>query len=79
MREDDFEKLLDYTADEIKSALDGAETVTLAKALMGASPAANRLFREAFPKLDFDAEQKRIGSVRLEEVENAQREILSKF
>ena len=46
---------------------------------MGASPSINRLFVEAFPELDFKAVRERIGSVRIEEVENAQDKILSMF
>ena len=46
---------------------------------MGASPTVNRLFGETFPEVDFKAEHERIGSVRIEEVENAQNKILSMF
>lgn len=80
MRMNDFESLSEsYSAAEIKSTLDGTETDELAKALMGASPSINRLFVEAFPELDFKAVRERIGSVRIEEVENAQDKILSMF
>lgn len=80
MRADDFESLFEiYTAEEIKSAIDGISVEELAKALMGASPSVNRLFSEAFPEVDFKAEHERIGSIRIEEVENAQKKILSIF
>ena len=75
---DNFESLFEiYTAAEIKSAIDGISKEELAKALMGASPTVNHLFGEIFPEVDFKAEHERIGSVRIEEVENAQNKILS--
>lgn len=56
---------------------DPFDTDCLAVALMGASPAANSLCAKLLPEIDLAAAQHRIGSVRIERVQEMQAQIVS--
>lgn len=72
----DFEGILGVERAALREALSLFPGTELVKAGMGASPEANRLLRELFPGIDFEAERGRIGAVRLDEVERLQAEIV---
>ena len=57
--------------------LEQFDTRSLAVASMGASPEVNHLLERLFPEMDYQLEREKIGRVRIEEVEDAQKEIVS--
>lgn len=47
------------------------------KALMGASPKVNDFLQRIYPEIDFQNEQKKIGRIRMEEVEEIHNQIVA--
>ncbi|MCI8638843.1 MAG: helix-turn-helix domain-containing protein [Coprococcus sp.] len=76
-RVEDFEQISAIPEDELKKILEQFDTRSLAVASMGASPEVNHLLERLFPEMDYQLEREKIGRVRIEEVEDAQKEIVS--
>ncbi len=73
----DFEKITTIPEKELKEALKYFDEDSLIIALMGASPEVNHFCREIFPDVDFETTRDRIGSIRIETVEQMQSQIVS--
>lgn len=73
----DFEQISSISEKELKAVLKQIDTNCLATALMGASPETNSLCARLFPEIDFKSIQHHIGSVRIEQVEESQEQIIS--
>lgn len=73
----DFEQISALSKDEVREALEQFDADSLVTACMGASPEMNRFMEECFPHVDFEAARKRIGRIRIETVEEMQRQIVS--
>jgi len=73
----DFEQLLKVPENELREILEQYDTASLVIASMGASPEINNLLEKIFPNVDYKMERNCIGSVRIDEVERKQQEIVS--
>lgn len=73
----DFEQIVEIPEEELREILEVFDIDVVATALMGASPGVNRLCERLFPAVDFERERGRIGRVKIEAVEDAQRQIVS--
>lgn len=73
----DFEGITTIPEKELKEILTQFDSKSLATALMGASPAANRYLENVFSEIDFKKIRNEMGRVRIETVEQAQEEIVA--
>ena len=73
----DFEEIDQLPQDYVRKATVSVEQEVLVKASMGASPRVNEWLSDCFTQIDFEEERRRIGRIRITEVEEAQNEILS--
>lgn len=73
----DFEQLATIPEAELKEALKDMDARSLATALAGASPQINALLEKLLPKLELATELTHIGRIRIEEVEDMQKQIVS--
>ncbi len=73
----DFEQILTIPHKELQEVLKQFETNTLVVALMGASPEVYSLCENLFPDTDFGMMRNYIGRVRIEQVEDIQKQIIS--
>ncbi len=73
----DFEQILTIPQEELKEVLKQFDTNTLVIALMGASPEVNSLCENLFPDIDFGMARNYIGRVRIEQVGDMQKQIIS--
>lgn len=73
----DFEQISTIPEKDLETILKQVDTNCLAIALMGASPETNNLCAAIFPEIDFKKIQSRIGSVRTEQVEEIQNQIIT--
>lgn len=73
----DFEQIPAVPENEVKELLKSFDAASLAIALMGASPETNHFFERVFDGIDFEAERKRSGPVRVETVEDMQRQMVA--
>ena len=72
-----FEQISTIPEKDLKAVLKQFDTNCLAIALMGSSPEINNLCARLFPEADFKSTQHHIGSVRIEQVEETQNQIIS--
>ncbi len=73
----DFEQLSEVPENELREILEQYDMTSLVIASMGASPEINNLLEKLFPDVDYKMERNCIGSVRIDEVERKQQEIVS--
>ena len=73
----DFEQLSKVPENELREILEQYDMASLVIASMGASPEINNLLEKIFPNVDYKMERNCIGSVRIDEVERKQQEIVS--
>lgn len=73
----DFEQISMLPEKKLKEALKQFDTDSLVTALMGASPETNSLCERLFPDIDFEMIRHNIGRVRIETVEDVQRQIIA--
>lgn len=73
----EFEQLSEIPREELRELLAQFDTESLVTALMGASPEINGLCEKMFPSIDFERIRKQIDRVRIETVEEMQRQIIS--
>lgn len=73
----DFEQISMIPETQLKEVLDQFETDSLVIALMGASPDINLLVETLFPDIEFESIRKTIGRVRVEAVQDAQKQIVT--
>ena len=73
----DFEQISIIPENELREVLKQFETKSLVMAAMGASPEINVLLGKLFPEIDYQMEREHIGRVRIEEVEDAQNQIIA--
>lgn len=77
LRISDFEQISTLPEAELKEALKQFDTASLAIALMGASPETNNFVERLFPDINFETARMSIGRIRLEAVEDIQKQIIS--
>lgn len=77
LRIKEFEQLSEIPREELRELFAQFDTESLVTALMGASPEINGLCEKMFPSIDFERIRKQIGRVRIETVEEMQRQIIS--
>ncbi len=73
----DFEQISTISEKELKEVLEQFDTKSLVTALMGASPETNSFCERMFPDIDFEMIRKSIGRIRIEAVEDMQKQIIS--
>lgn len=73
----DFEQISTIPEKELREILKQFDTNSLVIALMGASPEINSLCERLFPDIDFEMTRSSIGRVRIETVEEMQKQIIS--
>ncbi len=73
----DFEHITTIPEKELRELLKLFDTDTLVTALMGASPETNSLCEKLFPDVDFKMVRNSIGRVRIETVEEMQKQIIA--
>ena len=73
----DFEQISTIPEKELSEILKQFDTNSLVIALMGASPEINSLCERLFPDIDFEMTRSSIGRVRIETVEEMQKQIIS--
>lgn len=73
----DFEQISTISENELKEILGQFDKDSLVTALMGASPDVNQLCEKLFPDIDFEKTRNKIGRVRVETVEEMQRQIIA--
>lgn len=73
----DFEQISAIPEKELKEILRQLDKDSLVIALMGASPDTNQFCEKMFPDIDFEKARNEIGSVRVETVEEMQKQIVS--
>ncbi len=73
----DFEQISTIPEKDLKEVLQQFDTNSLATALMGASPETNSLCERMFPDIDFELTRNNIGRIRIESVEDMQKQIIS--
>lgn len=73
----DFEQISEIPERELKEILNQFGTNALVIASMGASPKINHLLERLFPDTNYKMERENIGRVRIEEVEDIQKQIVS--
>ncbi len=72
----DFEQISTIPERELKEILKQFDMDSLATALLGASPETNNFCEKLFPTIDFEMLRNKIGRVRIEAVEEMQRQII---
>lgn len=73
----DFEEITKVAEVRLKEILGRFHMGDIMKALMGASPKVNDFLQRIYPEIDFQNEQKKIGRIRMEEVEEIQNQIVA--
>lgn len=73
----DFEQISTIPETELKEALMQFPANSLAAALMGASPDINSLCERLLPDIDFETARTGIGRIRIETVEDVQKQIVA--
>ena len=73
----DFEQISTISERELKEVLKQFDTNLLVTALMGASPETNSYCERMFPDIDFEMTRNNIGRIRIETVEDMQKQIIS--
>lgn len=73
----DFEQISAIPEKELKEILRQLDKDSLVIALMGASPDTNQFCEKMFPDIDFEKARNEIGRVRVETVEEMQKQIVS--
>lgn len=73
----DFEQIETIEEHVLKEVLEPLDDNALAIALMGASPETNRTLKSLFPDIDFETLWRTIGRIRIETVEEMQRQIVA--
>lgn len=76
MHIENFEQISEFTEAELKHMLAKVDIIDIVKASMGASPQINSLFENTFLDVDFKQKYTEIGSIRIKEVEDAQKLII---
>lgn len=72
----DFEQITAVPEQELRNVLTQFDSQALMTALMGASPEVNSLCERLFPDAGLAAARDRIGSIRIESVEEMQKQIV---
>ena len=72
-----FEDLAKCKEEKFREVCSVIEEETFVKAYMGTSPDNAKWLCQQLPNIDFEAEVRRLGRVKIEEIENAQCEIVS--
>lgn len=73
----DFEQVSTIPEKELRDMLKQFDTNSLVTALMGASPEVNSLFERLFPDVDFEMTRNSIGKVKIETVEEMQKQMVA--
>ena len=73
----DFESISSLDAEKCKGKLKNIPIETVVKACMGTSPTNAAWIASLFPQINFDEKFAKVGRVRIQEVEDAQTEILN--
>lgn len=73
----DFEQIPTIPENELKEALKQSDAISLVIALMGASPETNNYIEKVFPDIDYEMIRNDIGRIKVETVEDMQRQIIS--
>lgn len=73
----DFEQISTISEDEVREILGEFDRDSLLLALMGASPELNYFFERIFPEINDEMFKNRIGRVKIELVEDIQRQIVA--
>lgn len=73
----DFEQIGTVPKHVLKEILGTFDDTALATALMGASPETNRALKSLFPDIDFETLWRTMGRIRIETVEEMQRQIVA--
>lgn len=72
----DFEDIVNLDKDKVKEILKDFNSVTIVKALMGASPKVNEYLQSMFPCVDFIKERQAIGGIPISEITCIHNEII---
>lgn len=73
----DFEQISTVSEKELKEVLEQFDIHSLVTALMGASPETNHFCEGLFPDMDFEIIRNNIGRIRIEAVEDMQKQIVA--
>ncbi|MDE6404401.1 MAG: helix-turn-helix domain-containing protein [Lachnospiraceae bacterium] len=73
----DFEQISTVSEKELKEVLGQFDIHSLVTALMGASPETNHFCEGLFPDIDFEIIRNNIGRIRIETVEDMQKQIVA--
>lgn len=73
----DFEQIATIPEEELRKLLKEFDANVLVTALMGASPETNNLCEKLFHDMNFERIRNRIGRIRIETVEEAQKQIIA--
>lgn len=76
---DDFEELQTVDSKKLKESLVNIDMKQIVIASIGASPSTVHFIEEVFPEINFAKERENIGRIRIEEVGEAEEEIVRKI